>query len=130
LESLRTKMPKIPFDKMDILIVDEAGKDISGTGMDTKVIGRIMNIYDLEVEQPHITRIILRSLSEKTLGNAIGVGLVDFVTKSVAEKIDYRSTYINSVTVVTPEKARLPIICEIGSRGTGFRFSNSRSCRL
>lgn len=103
--------PKLPFKSFDILIVDECGKEISGTGMDTKVIGRIMNIYEEELQEPRITRIILRSLTEKTHGNAVGVGLADFVTKNVYENINFEMTYINCLTAVAPEKARLPIVC-------------------
>ena len=121
----RQKCPKLPFDQMDILIVDECGKEISGTGMDTKVIGRIMNIYELEVNHPQITRIILRGLTEKTHGNAIGIGLADFITRKVADKIDYRSTYINSVTAVTPEKARLPIVCENDKEAVDFAIATA-----
>ncbi len=125
LEVATTKTPKIPFGEMDILIVDECGKEISGTGMDTKVIGRIMNIYEPEVGYPKITRIILRDLSKKTHGNAIGVGLADFVTKRVAEKIDYKSTYINCITAVTPEKGRLPIVCENDKEALDFAMATA-----
>jgi hypothetical protein len=121
----RQKCPKLPFDQMDILIVDECGKEISGTGMDTKVIGRIMNIYELEVALPKITRVILRGLTEKTHGNAIGIGLADFITRSVADNIDYRSTYVNSVTAVTPEKARLPIVCENDKEAIDFAIATA-----
>jgi hypothetical protein len=120
LDVARIKTPKLPFDELDILIVDECGKEISGTGMDTKVLGRIMNIYEEELNNPKITRVILRDLSEKTHGNAIGVGLADFVTRKVADKIDYRSTYINSVTAITPEKARLPIVCQNDREAVDF----------
>jgi hypothetical protein len=112
LEISRRKTPKLPFDNLDVLIVNECGKEISGTGMDTKVIGRIMNIYEKELTTPKITRIVLRDLTEITHGNAIGVGLADFVTKKVAEKVDSRVTGVNSVTAVTPEKGRMPIVCE------------------
>lgn len=125
LEEARLKTPRLPFDEIDILIVDECGKEISGTGMDTKVIGRIMNIYELEVDHPKITRIILRDLSIKTHGNAIGVGLADFVTRRVAEKIDYRSTYINCITAVTPEKGRLPIVCENDREALDFALATA-----
>jgi len=111
LKVARKTCPKLPFKKMDILIVSECGKEISGTGMDTKVIGRIMNIYEEELQEPQITRIVLRDLTEQTHGNAVGVGLADFVTKKVADKIDYNMTYINCLTAVTPEKAKLPIVC-------------------
>lgn len=121
----RNKTPKLPFDELDILIVDECGKEISGTGMDTKVLGRIMNIYEEELNNPKITRVILRDLTEKTHGNAIGVGLADFVTRKVADKIDYRSTYINSVTAITPEKARLPIVCENDREAVDFAIATA-----
>jgi hypothetical protein len=121
----RIKTPKIPFDKFDVLIVDECGKEISGTGMDTKVLGRIMNIYEEELDHPNITRVILRDLTEKTHGNAIGIGLADFVTRKVVEKIDYRATYINSITAITPEKARLPLICENDKEAVDFAMATA-----
>ena len=125
LDIARNKTPKLPFDELDILIVDECGKEISGTGMDTKVLGRIMNIYEEELNNPKITRVILRDLTEKTHGNAIGVGLADFVTRKVADKIDYSSTYINSVTAITPEKARLPIVCENDREAVDFAIATA-----
>lgn len=99
----------LPFDHLDVLLVDEIGKDISGAGFDTKVIGRIMNIYEKECERPRITRIVLRDLSEKTRGNAIGLGLADFVHRRVVDKMDHEMTAINSITAVAPEKGRVPI---------------------
>lgn len=119
------KTPKLPFDELDIVIVDECGKEISGTGMDTKVLGRIMNIYEEELTHPKITRVILRDLTEKTHGNAIGVGLADFITRKAADKIDYRSTYINSTTAITPEKARLPIVCENDKEAVDFALATA-----
>jgi hypothetical protein len=121
----RIKTPKIPFDKFDVLIVDECGKEISGTGMDTKVLGRIMNIYEEELNHPNITRVILRDLTEKTHGNAIGIGLADFITRKVVGKIDYRATYINSITAITPEKARLPLICENDKEAVDFAIATA-----
>ena len=93
--------------------------------MDTKVLGRIMNIYEEELNYPKITRVILRDLTEKTHGNAIGIGLADFVTRKVVEKIDYRATYINSVTAITPEKARLPVICENDKEAVDFAIATA-----
>jgi hypothetical protein len=121
----RRKTPKIPFKKFDVLIVDECGKEISGTGMDTKVLGRIMNVYEEELNDPDITRVVLRDLTEKTHGNAIGIGLADFVTKKVANKINYRATYINTVTAITPEKARLPIVCENDKEAVDFAIATA-----
>jgi hypothetical protein len=121
----RDKTPKLPFDEFDVLIVDECGKEISGTGMDTKVVGRIMNIYEEELDHPKITRVVLRNLTEQTHGNALGIGLADFVTKKVVDKIDYRATYINTVTAVTPEKARLPIVCENDKEAVDFAIATA-----
>jgi hypothetical protein len=100
----------LPFEQLDVLLVDEIGKDISGAGFDTKVIGRIMNIYEKECERPRITRIVLRDLSARTGGNAIGLGLADYVHRRVVEKMDAGMTALNCITAVAPEKARVPIV--------------------
>lgn len=107
-ESRETK-PALPFAELDILLVDELGKDVSGAGMDTKVIGRIMNIYEKECETPRILRVVVRDLTEKTFGNATGIGLADFITQRAADKVDRRLTAFNCITAAAPEKARLPI---------------------
>jgi hypothetical protein len=99
----------LPFTQLDVLLVDEIGKEISGAGFDTKVIGRIRNIYEKECRQPKITRVVLRDLSEKTGGNAIGIGLADFVHRRVVEEMDPEITAINSITAVAPEKGMVPI---------------------
>lgn len=112
LELAKRLLARLPYDKLDLLIVDELGKDVSGAGMDTNVIGRIMNIASPEPESPKITRIFVRDLSEATHGNATGLGMADFTTRRCFEKIDYWPTYVNCVTGGSPEKARIPIICE------------------
>jgi hypothetical protein len=99
----------LPFDDLDVLLVDEIGKEISGAGFDTKVIGRIMNIYEKECEKPRITRIALRDLSKKTGGNALGLGLADFVHKRIVDKMDPAMTALNAITACAPEKGRVPI---------------------
>jgi len=109
LEESRQYHAMLPFTQLDVLLVDEIGKEISGAGFDTKVIGRIRNIYEKECEQPQITRIVLRNLSEKTGGNAIGIGLADFIHQRVADKMDPAMTALNSITAVAPEKGMVPI---------------------
>ena len=109
LQEARQYHAMLPFTQLDVLLVDEIGKEISGAGFDTKVIGRIRNIYEKECEQPQITRIVLRDLSEKTAGNAIGIGLADFIHRRVVEKMDPAITAINSITAVAPEKGMVPI---------------------
>ena len=109
LEESKLFKPKLPFPELDILLIDEIGKEISGVGLDTKVVGRIMNIYEKECQTPKITRIIVRDLSEATGGNATGIGLADYTTRRAAEKIDFEATAMNCVTAVAPEKGRIPL---------------------
>ena len=108
---LRAKalMPRLPFDKLDILIVDEIGKEISGACLDPNVIGRRMVFGEAEPPGPTIIRIVVRDLTEKTYGSAVGVGLADFVTQRLVDQLDHRPTYINCLTAMTPEKARIPM---------------------
>ncbi len=91
-------MPSLPVDKIDVLIVDEMGKDISGAGMDTNIIGRIYIDGEEEPEKPKITRIVVTDLTEKTHGNAIGIGLADLITRRLFSKIDFNATYQNAIT--------------------------------
>lgn len=102
-------MARLPFDKIDVLIVDEMGKNISGTGMDTNVIGRIMFIGEKEPEKPKITRIVVLGLTEESHGNATGVGLADYTTQRLVDNIDAEVTSINSIASMSPEKGRTPI---------------------
>jgi hypothetical protein len=101
--------PKLPVDHADILLVDEIGKEISGTGVDTKVVGRIMNTYEEECDTPRITRIIIRDLTPQTAGNAVGIGLADFTTQRVIDQIDLQKLAVNCITAASPEKGRIPI---------------------
>ncbi|MFZ5946216.1 MAG: lactate racemase domain-containing protein [Bacillota bacterium] len=101
---------RLPFDYVDILIVDEIGKDISGTGMDTNVIGRMMApLLSTEPELPKIKRIIVSDLTKDTEGNALGIGLADFCNKRIVEKINKHVMYTNGLTGLAPEKVRIPM---------------------
>ncbi len=102
-------MAKIPFDNLDLLIVDEIGKNISGTGMDTKVIGRHRDLIGDFWIHPHPKRIFVRDLTEASEGNATGIGLADFTTRRCADKIDMRKTAVNCITALSPEKAAIPL---------------------
>ena len=103
-------MARLPFDKIDVLVVDEMGKNISGTGMDTNVIGRIMFIGEQEPEVPKITRIVVLDLTPQSHGNAVGVGLADYTTQRLFKKVDPSITATNAITAMTPEKGRMPIV--------------------
>ena len=99
---------KLPFDELDLLILDEVGKNISGTGMDTNIIGRYMQNFESDPEKPSITRIFARDLTEDSSGNATGIGLADFTTTRLVEKFDKKATYMNGLTGLGPQKSRIP----------------------
>lgn len=104
-------MGKLPFDELDVLVVDELGKDKSGSGLDTNVIGRMMIRGTAEFDRPRITNISVHHISEASNGNAVGVGLADFIPFRVLEKVDLRSTYINAVTsgIGGVQRGKLPL---------------------
>lgn len=102
-------MARLPFDKIDVLVVEEMGKNISGTGMDTNVIGRIMFTGEPEPQHPRITRIVVLDLTSHSHGNAIGVGLADYTTQRLLGKTNLHATATNAITAMTPEKGRMPI---------------------
>lgn len=112
----KTMMARLPFKEIHVLIVDEMGKNISGAGMDTNVIGRIKFIGERETEYPKIIRIVVLDLTEESQGNALGIGLADYTTQRLVNKIDPVSTSINSIAAMTPEKGRIPI-CLKSERG-------------
>ncbi len=109
LEEAKSLMMKIPFSKIDVLVIDEIGKNISGTGMDTNVVGRLMVYGQEEPTDPDVIRIVVLDLTKEAHGNGTGIGIADFTTEKVIGKIDKKSTYINSITACSPEKGRFPI---------------------
>ncbi|OGO06770.1 MAG: hypothetical protein A2Y73_08620 [Chloroflexi bacterium RBG_13_56_8] len=101
---------KIPFHKLDIALVEQMGKDISGTGMDCYVIGRKRIIGEPEwPETPEISSLVVLDLTETSHGNAVGVGLADFTTRRLADKIDWVSTSANVLTSRNLERGKLPL---------------------
>jgi hypothetical protein len=105
-------LPRLPFDQLDVLVVDRLGKDVSGTGMDTNVIGRCSFWGGGEKPvRPRITRIFVRGLTAATHGNACGIGMADFTTARCAAEVDRAVTGVNCMTSNCPEDARIPITC-------------------
>ena len=104
----KSMMGRLPFDELDLLIVDWSGKNISGTGMDTNVIGRMMQNFEPEPLKPAILRIFVRDLTEESDGNATGIGLADFTTTRLVNQIDRHSTYMNGITALGPQKSKIP----------------------
>lgn len=114
LAQARALLPRLPFDEVDLLIVDRLGKNISGTGMDTNVINRAVDGYSTSLRRgdrpaPFFRRIFVRDLSPETHGNAIGIGLADVTTTRLVRATDPRVTGINALTALTPNTAKLPL---------------------
>jgi hypothetical protein len=107
LEVARDRMPHLPGQTIDVLIVDQLGKDISGIGTDTNVVNRYY--FGPLPFAPRIQRLVVRDLTPDTEGNASGIGLADVVLRQAVDKIDPIQTYMNCITAKTPEGARVPI---------------------
>lgn len=112
LQYAKELMPGIPFDKLDLLIIDEMGKNYSGTGMDTNVIGRWRIHGVSEPEKPDFKRIAVLDLTAASKGNANGIGLADFITKRLFQKIDYQTTYLNCLTTGFVQRGMIPIVLD------------------
>jgi hypothetical protein len=106
LEDARAMMGRLPFKDIDLLIVDEMGKDVSGTGMDTNITGR------KEGTSMKVVRVYVRDLTPMTHGNAQGIGLADFTTRRLVNKIDYKALYINSLTAYRTDSCKIPMTFE------------------
>lgn len=105
-------MPRLPVDRLDVLIIEEIGKAFSGTGMDPNIVGRMRIEGVKEPETPDIKRIGVLDLAEKSFGNAQGIGLADFTTQKMVDKIDRNATYTNAITSTYLQRAMLPFIYE------------------
>lgn len=112
LQWVKENMPKLPLEQLDVLIVEEFGKNISGTGMDVNIIGRLKIASEPEPESPNITSIILLDLHEKSHGNANGMGLADVITRRFYEKIDFKATYENILTTGFLERGKMPVVAD------------------
>ncbi|MCF8563819.1 hypothetical protein LLE49_03575 [Alicyclobacillus tolerans] len=110
LKIAKEKMARIPFDSIDVLVIDEIGKDISGAGMDPNVTGRAPSGV-LKDHCPRVQKIVVRDLTPNSHGNAVGIGMADVITKRVLEKIDFSSTYTNAITSTSLSAAKIPIVC-------------------
>lgn len=111
LKLARLWMPKLPFTAADILLIDAIGKDISGSGMDTNVIGR--KYYDHKAapdELPKVKRIAVRGLTEKTNGNATGIGIAEFCLQRAIDQMNVETTRINCLTGNHPTAAMTPLV--------------------
>jgi hypothetical protein len=103
-------LARLPMPALDVLILDQIGKDISGLGMDSNVVGRY---YDGPTGRgPSIQRIVVRDLTDETEGNAVGIGMADIALRGAVERMDPTRTYMNCITAKTPEGARVALTVE------------------
>jgi len=107
LEEAKAWMPRLPFEKIDLLIVDEMGKNINGAGMDPHVIGR--PTIQKPAGKPHIRHLFVRDLTPESEGNAIGIGFADMTTWRLVKKIDYAAMYMNGVTSSDTHDSKVPM---------------------
>ena len=103
-------MPQLPFREADLLIVERIGKDISGTGMDTNIVGRKFNDHvAMDGDNTKIKRIFVRALTEATHGNGTGIGIAEFASRRALDQVDWNITRINAITGGHPTAAMTPL---------------------
>ncbi len=108
LEKAKDLLPRLPFKEIDVLVVEEIGKNISGVGMDTNVTGKFWMPKEYDPRAPDIKKIAVLDLTDETHGNAIGLGLADVTTRRAFEKIDHHQTYVNCLTQGSGETGKIP----------------------
>ena len=108
LKMAKENLARLPLSALEVLIVEQVGKNISGAGMDTNVIGRPSNPHEPFPNDPRILWIVALDLTDNTYGNATGIGNADFTTRKLVEKIDMKATLINCLAACSPGGAKLP----------------------
>jgi hypothetical protein len=109
LKKARACQATLPLDEIDLLIIDEMGKDISGECIDPNVVGRDVCAYGAERLLPRVTRIFVRDLTEASEGSAVGIGQADFTVRRLVDKIDFKATAVNCLTSCCPEAGKVPL---------------------
>jgi len=111
-EVARRLVPALPFDEIDVLIIERGGKDISGTTMDPNVTGRFWVDRLADFDRPHVATIVLLAVTEVSGGNVLGIGFADFVPAALADQVDWRQTYVNCFTagIAGVRRSRLPMV--------------------
>jgi len=112
LETARSMMPALPLADLDVLVVERLGKDVSGEGVDPNVVGRTYITGTPEPASPRVRCIAALGLTDASAGNALGIGLTDFVSARLWQKIDFAALYANALTsgIVDVQRAKLPIV--------------------
>jgi hypothetical protein len=109
LRQARAWMPALPLSEIDVLILDEIGKNVSGAGMDTNIVGRGVDGLPRTDRRSAVRILYVRGLTPESHGNAVGMGLADVVSSRLVASVDTRSTYMNSLSAMTPAMARAPM---------------------
>jgi hypothetical protein len=109
LKQAKALLARLPFPRIDGLIVELMGKEISGTGMDIAITGRA-DIRGIANTGPFIHKIAVLGLTEETAGNAVGLGVADYTTREVANGVDLKAVYMNAITSTMVEKGRIPVV--------------------
>lgn len=130
LQKAKALMPKIPFSSVDVLIVENFGKDISGCGMDPNITGRMSMGPKEGYTGPAIQRIVVLNLTPASHGNAIALNAADFITKKMFQQIDLRATYKNSLACCNPVSGQIPIIAETEEEAINMAIASCRGIDL
>jgi hypothetical protein len=109
LAQARAFMPSLPFPEIDVLILDEIGKNVSGAGMDTNIVGRGVDGLPRADRRTAVRTLYVRGLTPETHGNAVGIGLADVVRTRLVREMDPKSTYTNALSAMTPAMVRTPM---------------------
>jgi hypothetical protein len=136
LKLAKSFIPRVPFDEIDVLVVETMGKNISGIGMDPAVTGRFDIRGRANPAKPIVNKLVLLGLTPEAHGNGIGVGIADYMSKSAADGLDLYATYMNACTATFTERARVPVVLADDKAaiqtaiGTCWRFDseNARLC--
>jgi hypothetical protein len=126
----RELVPRLPIDEIDVLLVDEMGKDVSGAGMDPNVTGRSTGCWTVARQTPRITRIVALSLTRATHGNACGLGSVDVAPRRLVEQIDLGATMANALASCAPEDGKIPLWFESDREALVGALGTVRPCAL
>ncbi len=108
----KERMPSLPVKKLDVLVIDQVGKNISGAGMDTNITGRPAARCGDFQDGPRVESIVVLDLTPETHGNFTGLGMADVTTQRVLDKADFAATRINCMTATLAEYAKMPMVCE------------------
>ena len=116
-------MAKINIPQIDVLVIDEIGKDISGDGLDPNIIGHFRGKQKNDVKGPNVKQVVVLRLSKRTHGNANGMGYADIITKELSDSIDFVSTYTNAITAGDLFGVKVPLIANSDKEAIGLALN-------